>query len=118
MFIWTLSPYSDPFGNMNCVYAPNNEADANSIYHVVVSDSDDFNAVKNISSLTQVRIRCMCHEWYTCLAARKIWKSILIDQGSARFACAAARSLPQLALCRQKGCGKHPLMIVSPCRCT
>ncbi len=67
VFIWTLSPYSDPFGNMNCVYAPNNEADANSIYHVVVSDSDDFNAVKNISSLTQVRWRCMCHDAFSTL---------------------------------------------------
>lgn len=53
--MWTLSPYSDPFGNQNCVYAPDNAAQGESTYHVVVSDSDDLNAVKNISSLTQVR---------------------------------------------------------------
>ena len=61
MFIWTLTPYSDPFGNQNCVYAPDNSAEADNIYHVVVSDSDDLNAVKNISSLTQVGCICMCH---------------------------------------------------------
>ena len=44
-FMWTLTPYNDPFGNQNCVYAPSQRATGNSTYYLVDSDSDDFNAV-------------------------------------------------------------------------
>ena len=47
-FIWTLTPYNDPFGNQNCVYAPSQGASANTTYFLVDSDSDDFNAVHTL----------------------------------------------------------------------
>ncbi|CAK0735575.1 hypothetical protein CVIRNUC_000603 [Coccomyxa viridis] len=48
-FIWTLTPYADPFGSKNCVYIPAALSQARKQYTIVVSDADDLNAVLNIS---------------------------------------------------------------------
>ena len=55
-FIWTLTPYNDPFGTQDCVFAPNQRAQADTTYFVVDSDSDDLNAVKSIGVIRTVYI--------------------------------------------------------------
>ncbi|CAK0735256.1 hypothetical protein CVIRNUC_000551 [Coccomyxa viridis] len=55
-FIWTIAPDRSPFGSKNCIYVPRTNWEGGNTYYIVSSDSDDFNAVTPMSTLTQVYI--------------------------------------------------------------
>ena len=96
VFTWTLTPYSDPFGKENCVYAPDVAAVGHSTYHIVVSDSDDFNVVKNISILTQVRGPAHARNTITVVAAGSRALCISVGKPAPKLLLIAPCSIQQL----------------------